>query len=201
MKKLKKSDIVPGIVIAILVIVVILQYAAYHTNNGANSTVGLMQYLSDLEQSFTVAPTATTTEATSTDMSTETHPTTTPSKPVVYAKPMLYRLSPQSGTSMLTVTITGTGFDPATNDISFGGTNGLHALNGLPANIVATEGSGDGTTLTFNVPLDQPNGLLCDSTGKNCKAIEPAVNPPGSYAITVTNRGGVSNTLWFTIQN
>jgi hypothetical protein len=114
------------------------------------------------------------------------------------AKPYMYALSPSSGSSGLTIIITGYNFSRSVmNYITFGGTDGRHSVNGLPDNVIAAVESKDGKTLEFNVPLSGPSGLLCDSNGKNCTSVSPSVLPAGSYSVTVSSVGGVSNTLYF----
>lgn len=197
----KKSDIAVWIVIALLILIVILQYAAYHSKANNGSPMSLSEYLSGLaqqvaEKSNPVASASTTPSAV---LTIPVQAAAAPAASVYYAKPFISGLTPTTGQSGLTIILYGRNFDPSLNYVTFGPTDGLHGLNGLPDNIVAESASSNGKTLTFNVPLYAPNGLLCDPSGKNCTNVDPVVLTAGAYAVTVTSRGGASNTVWFTL--
>ena len=197
--KLNRSQYILGIVIILIVAVVLLSYVLLHAQNGDGSPFSLGQYLNNLEQA---ALNKEVTNAQSTASSTEpaTSATSIPAKVASpTGKPFISVLSPAGGTSSLTVVIGGGNFDRGVNYITFGPSAGRHTVNGLPDNVIAAEGSFNGKTLTFNVPLYGPSGLQCDSTGKNCTAVEPPPLSAGSYAVTVKTNAGVSNTLYFTL--
>lgn len=196
-----KSNIVVGIVIVLLIIIIILQYSAYHQKGTANSPESLSDYLSGLTSQIAGKPATNATSSTTASTAGASAPATSGSGSSSAAeRPVMYALSPSTGSPGLTILITGYGFDHSVNYVSFGSEDaGLHSVNGLPADVVATEGSKTGTLLSFNVPYYAPTGLLCDSSGKNCTASSPALLPAGTYPVTVTSRGGTSNTLWFTI--
>jgi hypothetical protein len=198
----KQSYYAVGAVIVLIIIVVLILYGVYHSKD---PNVSFSQYLTGLEQQATgsnlsvaTTSTATTTDAVSAQMP-GSSPASAASNATVPPRPIITVLSPSTGTSGLTVVIGGLHFDHTINYVTFGSTAGLHGVNGLPGNVVAAEASSNGTTLTFNVPFDGPSGLLCDATGKNCAAIQPTILPSGAYPVTVSSKGGVSNTLYFNL--
>lgn len=91
-------------------------------------------------------------------------------------------ISPSSGLAGTKITVTGQGFTPTGNRISFAGVN----------NAVIKLSSPDGTTLAFAIPAtpcDQIKGDICIAK----------VLDPGTYLISVENTNGISNTLAFTV--
>jgi hypothetical protein len=184
------------IVIILIIGIVTFFYAMAHTST-TGSLYELKQYLTTLEQEA-MGRQATTT---STMMSTTTTSTDSVSRKETPSPihPYLYALTPSTGSPDLTIIITGYGFDHAVNYITFGQFDGRHNVDGLADNIIATEGSTDGKTLTFNVPLNAPSGLLCDPSGTECSNVPATVLSDGEYPVTVTSKGGVSNTLWFNL--
>lgn len=105
-----------------------------------------------------------------------------PFVPPAYGSPVsINSLSPFSGTVGTSVTIFGSGFDPAFNTVYFGATP-------LPGNIPSFGGS----TISFVVPSNASNcsGFGCYSFGNTA---------PGTYQVYVMNARGTSNKLNFTI--
>ena len=198
----KKSKIITGVVIVLIILVVLFFYLMLNAKNAQGDSFSLGQYLNGLAQAAMdneAMGTSTMLEVSSTSVSAQTSPVSTAGRAVPVAKPYIRVLSPASGSSGLTVVIGGGNFDPAVNYITFGASNGQHAVNGLPDNVIASAASLNGTTLTFNVPLNGPSELQCDSTGKNCIAIPPIPLPAGAYAVTVKTNAGVSNAVYFTL--
>ena len=112
--------------------------------------------------------------------------------------PSITQLEPTSAAVGTTITIYGTGFDSSTNYITFGTSQGWHRSNGLADNVIATEGSADGKTLTFTVPSSSASGMLCDVTN-HCIEVSPARITPGNYPVTVKNKNGTSIISTFTV--
>ena len=198
----KKSKAITGVVIVLIVLVVVFFYVMLHTRDAAGANFSLGQYLNGLADAAMdkEALSATSTMVATTSSTAATSGSTTgSSRAIPVGKPFIRVLSPASGTHGLTVVIGGGNFDPAVNYITFGPSDGQHAINGLPDNVIAAVASLNSTTLTFNVPYYGPSELQCDSTGKNCVNVQPTILPAGSYAVTVKTNTGVSNTMYFTI--
>lgn len=115
-------------------------------------------------------------------------------------KPHITSLSPKSGRPGTKVTIYGTNFDPAQNSITFANYTEQHRPDGSRINIVVTEGSSDGKTLTFIVPTKTPGGIVCN-TKNECRTESPTNYAAGNYPVSVVTKNGVSNLIDFTISN
>ncbi|MDR3546916.1 MAG: hypothetical protein P4M11_01335 [Candidatus Pacebacteria bacterium] len=200
MKGPTRPYLVAGIVIVVILAVLGFLYATFHTKG--TDAGGLSQFLAGLAQQRVATSTTTTaapgaaTSSTSVGVSADHQSSPSAAKEPA---PYLYAVSPITGTSGLTVILSGLHFDSSVNYITFGAYDGQHSVNGLPDNVVKEEGSNDGRSLTFNIPYNEPNGVLCDSTGKNCHEMAAVVLKSGSYPITVTNRAGTSNTVYFNL--
>lgn len=98
--------------------------------------------------------------------------------------PAISSLQPTSGPVGTSVTIVGSGFTPTNNSINFGG----EYLDGVSSN---------GTTITFTIP---DTITPCPRISSNIACIQLAQQvTPGTYAISVTNANGASNTVNFTV--
>ncbi len=98
--------------------------------------------------------------------------------------PVIYSLSPISGTIGTQVTIFGIGFNSySTNTVNFGYGGSLSAY------------SYNGSSLTFSVPASLSN---CSYAGQYCSQAYIPLSP-GTYPISVTNSNGTSNTMNFTV--
>ena len=98
--------------------------------------------------------------------------------------PTITTLQPLAGPVDTRVTITGTGFSGSGNTINFG-------ASAYP-NIV----SANGTTIVFVVPT--ATNPPCRNATPPC-AIVSALITPGMYDLSVTNGGGTSNSIVFTV--
>ena len=112
--------------------------------------------------------------------------------------PKIQKFEPAAATVGSTIVITGTGFDRTTNYITFGTSQGRHHPDGTADNVIATEASADGKTLTFVVPSSGPSGLLCDLTN-HCVGISSVRIVPGTYPVTVQDKNGTSPIDTFTV--
>ncbi|MBN2738995.1 MAG: hypothetical protein JXR70_18595 [Spirochaetales bacterium] len=112
----------------------------------------------------------------------------------LYAQPLISALSPSSGFVGMGVTITGSGFSPAGNIISF--TDQSKSMI-YRAKIKAE--SSDGISLKFSVPEYLP--AYCGEDNPPCPAIDMPVQPGAFYYVSVMDsQGQESNSLAFTVK-
>jgi peptidoglycan hydrolase-like protein with peptidoglycan-binding domain len=99
--------------------------------------------------------------------------------------PAVSYLSPAQGRVGTQIAIVGSGFTPYNNTVHFdvGGTQNLPSVNG--------------TTIYYTIPYSVSP---CDVNQyfAQCTMMARQVTP-GTYSVSVTNQGGSSNTLWFTV--
>ncbi|KND50513.1 MAG: hypothetical protein AB202_02575 [Parcubacteria bacterium C7867-007] len=114
------------------------------------------------------------------------------------SRPKITKLTPASGRIGTVAAISGMNFDATSNVITFGPSKGLHHEDGTPDNQVAGIPSADGKTLTFKVPTSKPGGNLCDINNK-CEIHPTQQTEPGTYAVRVINKNGLSNEMMFTV--
>jgi hypothetical protein len=107
-------------------------------------------------------------------------------------------LQPARGPYGMEVVVTGSGFAPDNNLVTFGASSGLSRPDGSPANLIARVGSTDGRTVRFMVPRNGPSGILCDASG-SCIGVSAALLEPGVYEVAVSNANGTSNVVTFEI--
>ncbi|KKW08479.1 MAG: Peptidoglycan-binding domain 1 protein [Candidatus Kaiserbacteria bacterium GW2011_GWA2_49_19] len=91
-------------------------------------------------------------------------------------------LSVSAGPIGTSVTIYGSGFDPAYNNVYFGNTP-------IPGNVAS-----NGNSLTFTVPAS----FNSNCSGYGCYLMNQFINP-GVYPVYVTNTRGTSNSLMFSV--
>jgi hypothetical protein len=158
-----------------------------------------------MQQATSTTSVATTTASTTPSVAaTESKATVkAPAVPAVYhsstgAVPKIAKFEPGAATVGTTITITGTGFSPTTNYITFGTSQGRHHQDGTADNVIATQGSKDGKTLTFVVPSSSASGLLCDANNQ-CIGVSAMRIVPGNYPVTVENKYGASEADTFTV--
>jgi hypothetical protein len=114
------------------------------------------------------------------------------------SRPKIVSLTPMSGKVGDVITIKGMNFDSTSNIITFGPSAGRHHVDGSPDNQISAISSSDGMTLTFLVPASGPSGQLCTQSDQ-CVAISAVHTVPGSYAVSIVNKNGLSNTMMFTV--
>jgi hypothetical protein len=123
---------------------------------------------------------------------------TTGHTPATGVAPKIVKFEPAAATVGTTVTIFGTGFDSATNYVTFGTSQGRHHPDGTADNVIAATGSVDGKTVTFTVPSSSASGLLCDSMN-HCVGVSAMRILPGNYPVTVKNKNGTSAIAIFSV--
>jgi plastocyanin len=174
-------------------------------------TANFASEVSKVTSSIFAMQSASTTAATSTTATTSTLVTTNSQikssaktsgsvvvSHTVGVSPKITKFEPAAATVGTTVTIIGTGFDSKINYITFGTYAGRHHQDGTAGNVIATQGSADGKTLTFVVPASSASGLLCDSTN-HCIGVSAMRITPGNYPVTIQNKNGTSAVDTFTV--
>jgi len=107
------------------------------------------------------------------------------------AAPVISQLTPSSGAVGSVVTITGNGFTPTGNKITFGSL-------GTQYNPAYSVNSTDGSTLSFTVPSSDYHA--CQASTPPCY-IANNFTQLGSYPVSVTNANGTSNSVNFNVTN